>query len=60
MKKYKGKAKCSCGKRARWVAYKFTHPVYTCGEHKATLEKLSDYEDNKDMTEADYQTWFRL
>ena len=60
MQSYKGKAKCSCGKKAKWKAGFASHPTFACNDCKSKLIHLFDYEeDEKDLTEADYQTWAR-
>lgn len=60
---YKGKGKCGfCHgadgpRRARWRS----STRLACHEHRDKIEQDSDpKEDPGRMTEADYQTWFRL
>jgi len=60
MHKYKGKAKCFCGKRAKYRTYtRMNGSKFACEEHKHTIDE-EDYIENTDYTEADYQTWLRL
>lgn len=60
MHKYKGKSKCSCGKRAKYRTYTITEgSKFACEEHKHKIDQEDYYEDDN-YTEADYQTWLRL
>jgi len=62
MEKYSGKAKCSCGKRAKWKCHTFNVIYFACNEHKDRLSDKVDFphDDEGPRTEADYSTWGRL
>ena len=57
MMKYKGKAKCSCGKRAKFKLERgFSGSLFRCGNHAHTIENLQDeIEDDDHDTLADEQ-----
>lgn len=57
MYNYSGKAKCSCGKRAKYKAVRVNAPFFACEEHKDRISHLHrPITDNDRLTEADYQT----
>ena len=60
MSKYRGKAKCSCGKRATWKAENDGHPKFRCRLHKEALSNISDYNEYDDNTIAADLTYKRL
>ena len=60
MESYKGKSKCSCGKRGKWRAIDGNKREFACDEHKERLIGKHNLEDENHLTEADYQTWMRL
>lgn len=60
MEQYKGKCKCSCGKRAKWRAIDGNHSLYACHDHKSRLEGRHKPDDNEHITDADWQTWGNL
>jgi hypothetical protein len=58
MYEYNGKAKCSCGKRAKYKAVRINEPFFACEAHKDRISYLHrPIIDNERLTEADYQTW---
>lgn len=64
MNKYKGKAKCSCGARAKWKYYIDGRPMFVCNKPKCK-ERAKDCDDidigkEEHFSEADYQTWMKL
>ena len=61
MIEYKGKCKCSCGKRASFKAQRGHQNFYACVQHKDSLNgKHKPFTDSGRMTEADYQTWWTV
>lgn len=55
---YNGKAKCSCGKKAKYKAVRINEPFFACEKHKDRIASLHrPIMDSGRLTEADYQTW---
>lgn len=42
MIRYKGKAKCSCGRRAKWKLDRGVDSLFRCNLHKHTIENMAD------------------
>lgn len=57
---YKGKSKCSCGRRANWRVVSGSYRHFACNLHKDKLSTLKQSEDSERITEADEQTWKQL
>jgi hypothetical protein len=60
MEKYKGKAKCSCGGRAKYRVIGYSVNYFACESHKDKLNKIQPAVVDSKLTEADYITWFKL
>jgi len=60
MRRYKGKAKCSCGKRAKYKAENEGNPRFRCEKHKANIENLPDRDEENDDTYAAFNSYKRL
>ncbi len=60
MRKYKGKSKCSCGKRAKWKVENDGHPKFRCDTHKSSIVSLPDLDEEVDDTIAADLTYKRL
>ena len=59
MHQYKGKAKCCCGKRAKWRVNAFDGRKFACDAHKEKIASIEEYEESEHLTEADCQAWAR-
>ncbi len=57
---YKGKSKCSCGRRAKYRVIKSGGNLFACEEHMHRLRGIEPDRDSNHLTEADYQTWMKL
>ena len=55
---YRGKSKCSCGRRAKFRSGTIGQYEYACLDHKGRLKGQAPEVER--MTEADYQTWCNL
>lgn len=60
MERYKGKSKCSCGRRAKFRVIKNAGNLFACEHHEWRLQGQEADADNARMTEADRQTWARI
>lgn len=60
MEPYKGKSKCSCGKRAKYRVLGHGHNHFACEDHKARIEGIKSIDPSVKENEADNQTWKRL
>ncbi len=58
--KYKGKSKCSCGKRAKYRATNGAMRWFACEEHKSRIAGRNKEVKETPLTEADYQTWMKI
>ena len=60
MEVYKGKCKCSCGKRAKYRAIDGSQRYFACEQHQHKLIGKHNPQQEDHLTEADYQTGMRL
>lgn len=60
MQTYKGKSKCSCGRRAKWRVIGNGYNHFACDSHKNKLKSLTSVNDSDRITEADEQSWKQL
>jgi len=60
MRKYKGRAKCSCNSPAKWKTENNGNPKFRCNDHKNSIAILPDDDELPDDTIAADLTYKRL
>jgi hypothetical protein len=54
---YNGKAKCSCGSRAKYRIIQMSGNLYACSDHKSKLAYLSGHTNHGHTSDTDNKIW---